>query len=399
MIRKKNKNKLFLIITILFISIGFAFLTSTFGIEGITNIGGKRWSIYFNNIDKVSGESFEVVSPTASGTDTTSIDYTVKLLEPGDVYNFNIDIVNDGNIDARIKVITDSGLTEEQAKYLSYYITYSDGTSVDDYHYLAQNSTETLSVYVSFKDDITESDLPEEDQSVTIKFHVEYEQSDEEFERNKIVVVNRADESKLSIGDELSLGTEYFYVLATDETKTTLIAKNNLNVSLDINSIVQNTDQSMSPVAFSTINYWHDTTNNTILEKYGMAYGYNSIYDEEYNTADGDTYSVAYYVKAYENTLKNMNMIIQKTRLLTIEDIEDFGCTPYDYGYDYDCTGISEDKYFLFRTDTWMGNASAANYVYRLKNTKNIYNNFNYSYDQYGSYGVRPVIEIPPLEI
>ena len=192
---------------------------------------GNNWNIYFDNIQYVRGQDFEITAPTTTGNTTTSVSYEVFLPSPGDVYKFNIDIVNTGSLDAMVKVVTDTELTEAQKKYASYYVTYNDGISCDDYQLLPKNSTDTLSVMVAYNRDILEEDLPDTDKSITVTFHLEFEQATSKAQaRNHITMVNRKTYGKVSVGDEIALGNEHFYVIETNNEKTTLLAKYNLYV-------------------------------------------------------------------------------------------------------------------------------------------------------------------------
>lgn len=398
--RRINKKNLIVIIIILFISIGFAYLSTTLNISGITNIKSNNWNIYYDNIQYIRGQEFELVSPTTSGTNTTNISYTINLLEPGDVYKFNVDIVNGGTIDAMVKVVTDTALTEEQKKYASYFVTYNDGISVEDYQLLPHGETDTLSVMVAYKKDITEEELPSEDKSITIKFHLEYEQaSSTATERNHITVVNRADESKLSVGDELAIDTEHFYVLNTDNEKTILFSKYNLDVETDINTIKQKNDKKTSPVAFSNTNYWHDSTTNNVLSKYGTGYPDNYVYDDDYLESSGNNYSLAYYVKEYQKTLETFSMYVEKSRIISLEELLNVGCVEVIYIDTYKCNSAPSNIDFLFTTFYWIGSASSENTIYRMQSTKIFYGNNNYKYYQNDTYGIRAIIEIPSLDI
>ena len=107
--KNKKKNKLFLlVILILGISIGFAALSTTLKIDGTAIINKNTWKIYFDNIDNKSG----VIPTTAPviGDDTTNgsktvVTWGVTLDQPGDYFEFTVDAVNAGSIDAEITKI------------------------------------------------------------------------------------------------------------------------------------------------------------------------------------------------------------------------------------------------------------------------------------------------------
>ncbi|MDO4996056.1 MAG: InlB B-repeat-containing protein [Bacilli bacterium] len=174
---RKNK-KLLIVFLLVLISIGFAYLTSTLEINGITGIGRNTWNIYFDNVVNLSGANLATTAPTTSGTNTKSISYSVNLNKPGDAYRFNVDIVNGGTLDAMITVLTNTTLTAEQAKYVEYSVTYADETPLVTKNKLSKNSSDKLLVSVIYKDNITEDDMLEEDINIDIDLSIKYEQAD-----------------------------------------------------------------------------------------------------------------------------------------------------------------------------------------------------------------------------
>ena len=92
--------------------------------------------------------------------------------------------MNDGTIDAMIGSITSKlgGVEIDQThplpSYLNYSVTYIDGGPIQVNQLLEQNSSETYKVRLEYKTDITSSDLPTTDQTLTLSFSVNYVQSD-----------------------------------------------------------------------------------------------------------------------------------------------------------------------------------------------------------------------------
>ena len=180
-LKKKIRNRRFLrnkrsfiFIAVLFMGIGFAYLSSNLTITGNTSVSGNSWNIYFTNVQVTDGSVDATVAPITSGTNTTSIDYTVTLDKPGDFYEFTVDAVNNGTIDAMIESINMTSLDSDVAKYISYNATYEDGTPLAQNDVLKKNKTATYKVRVEFKKNISASDLSEEDISLTLTFGVNY---------------------------------------------------------------------------------------------------------------------------------------------------------------------------------------------------------------------------------
>lgn len=152
--------------------------------------------MYWDNVQPTTGGKTTVTS-AAQITDSakTQVEFSVVLNEPGDYYEFTVDAVNNGTIDAMIaengivnKVYTDSSYTTEATlpKVLKYTVTYADGNEIEEYHLLAKktNNTatrETYKVRVEYNENIDPSDLDNNnDQTFYFKFCVNYVQWEEQ---------------------------------------------------------------------------------------------------------------------------------------------------------------------------------------------------------------------------
>ena len=188
---KKSKNKkhsllLILLLLIVGISIGYAALATTLNINGNTTIEKASWDIHFENLVKTSGSEVATVEAAIDSTKTL-IEYTITLTEPGDFYEFTVDIVNNGTIDAMISEVLKEGLTTDQEKYIEYTATYSDGVELQELNSLKSGTKENIKVRVKYRDDITASDLPTESTTLTLKFRVAYIQDNgNSIERNTL---------------------------------------------------------------------------------------------------------------------------------------------------------------------------------------------------------------------
>ena len=197
---KKGKNRMaMLLILVVGISIGYAALATNLKINGTSVVKGSNWNIYWDNVNVDSGSvtgSNVVTAPSTTGTTTTEVEFAVVLPEPGDYYEFTVDAVNAGSIDAMIdnngvlnKVYTDSTYTEEATlpKVLKYTVTYADGRAIEEKHLLAKKdgNTPTIEKYkvrVEYRNDeeINPSDLDKDnDRTYYFKFAVTYVQADD----------------------------------------------------------------------------------------------------------------------------------------------------------------------------------------------------------------------------
>ena len=180
---KKNKINYILIILLLGITLGYAYLNTTLNINGTTNITSANWSIYWDNIVFGTNNVTDVTTPATISSGLTEVTFNVNFKEPGDTYEFTVDAVNDGTIDAMISVVSNgvyasNGTTPKTLpEYLEYTVTYSDGVEISQNHLLEAGDTETYKVRVHYKEDITASQLPSTNDNYMFKFSVTYAQA------------------------------------------------------------------------------------------------------------------------------------------------------------------------------------------------------------------------------
>lgn len=176
--KRSNKGVALLLLLILGISIGYAALTATLNINGNSTIGKASWNVHFENLQKTEGSETATVE-AAINEDKMTINYTVDLVEPGDFYEFTVDVKNAGTIPAKLSALpTMSGVSAEQDVYVNYTVTYEDGTEVKAGDELAANGgVKTLKVRVEYDPTITSDQLPTEDQSLTLTYSMNYIQA------------------------------------------------------------------------------------------------------------------------------------------------------------------------------------------------------------------------------
>ena len=168
--RKKKKvlSVLVLLLLILGVSIGYAVLSQALTINGTSSIGGSTWNVHFENVKVTDGSVAASVAPTTSGTTTTSLTYTVSLQQPGDFYEFTVDVKNGGSIDAKLDGAPSiTGPTTAQDVYTNASFLNSDNTAVPSGQTLAADAKRTYRVRVEFDSNISASQLPSSAQTVT----------------------------------------------------------------------------------------------------------------------------------------------------------------------------------------------------------------------------------------
>lgn len=197
---RKQKNKKIIVVAIallLLISIGYAAISTTLTINGTANIAATSWNVHFEDVNvttgSVTGANVTTAPAVEAGsTTTTSLTYNVTLEKPGDFYEFTVDVVNGGTIDAKIAEngiaktmkINGNDLTAAQAKLVTYTVAYSDGTAVAAGDTLGKagtannGDTRTLRVRVQYNTNLTNEELNavDTDMALTLTFGLNYVQ-------------------------------------------------------------------------------------------------------------------------------------------------------------------------------------------------------------------------------
>ena len=184
--KRNRKNKLIYILVLLLlgITLGYAYLNTELQINGTTNVSSANWNIYWDNIQFGNNNVTDVTTPATISSGNTEVTFNVNFKEPGDTYEFTVDAVNDGTIDAMIStfskgVYASNGTTPKNLPdYLEYTVTYSDGVTISQNHLLEAGETETYKVRVHYKEDISSSQLPSTADNFVFKFSVTYVQAD-----------------------------------------------------------------------------------------------------------------------------------------------------------------------------------------------------------------------------
>ncbi len=131
-------------------------------------VNSTKWNLHFENIKVTEGSVNATLEPTITEESNTEITYSVNLNTPGDFYEFTVDVVNSGSLDAMVSEVKGTELTDKQKKYLDYEVTYMDGTKVNKNDKLSSGTTEKLRIRLEFKKDIIADDLPKEDTTLTL---------------------------------------------------------------------------------------------------------------------------------------------------------------------------------------------------------------------------------------
>ena len=135
-----------LILIVLFLGLGYAYLNTTLSINGISNVVSNTWNIYWDN-DKIKSGSVtgeQVITVPTIDTNKTSVVFRVHLKKTGEYYEFTVDARNDGSLDAMISEIKTYVNNIEEGSipsYLKVSLT-CEGVNVGEKQELKANTTD-----------------------------------------------------------------------------------------------------------------------------------------------------------------------------------------------------------------------------------------------------------------
>lgn len=191
--RKKKNTIMFLLLLVLGITVGYAALATTLKINGTTKVNKNTWSVYWNSVSVTQGskgDTIPSIGNDATNGVNTKVTWTVDFDTPGDFYEFTVNAVNAGSLDAmvtnQVTTISDGAGGTTLPPYVIYSVTYADGKSIENNHLLKKAvdsthpTTETYKVRVEFSRSITTEQLeaiPEDGLSYTIDYAVTYSQA------------------------------------------------------------------------------------------------------------------------------------------------------------------------------------------------------------------------------
>ena len=423
MYRRKNKKILILLLMILVvgISVGYAVLNSTLKINGTSSIKKNTWDVHFENIYVQEGSVTPAIEPAISDNTTIS-NFELTLDKPGDFYEFYVDVVNKGTIDAMIdSVVKTPDLTETQKKYINYIIEYQNGEQIAKNQLISQNSFVRIKVLVEYKKDLTASDLPTEDETLNLGLNLNIIQAD----NNATAIKNNGSPNEIirvmsgngtNTGDKICIINECFYVISSDEETITMLAEYNLEVGNMKNedgelvpivnpsgiqsskTIELNEDGKLEygTIAFSTTNYWWDNENNTVYSKYPWEFNPADNPDAEFGFINiFDNNSILYpYLENYKTYLTMQGVNINEIRLVNYPDIENLFTKMNN-------PNSNVDYSWAFYTSYWIGSiTSLYDIIESCPTAISPYNElYPVLYDNNNEYGIRPVITLSKSEL
>ncbi len=272
-----NKDKklvfgvLALLVGIVAVSISYAAFTQNLNINGTANVQATNWSVHFANLTNGvrNGTAVERTAPTIKTGRTDIGDYAVDFYTPGDSITYTFDVVNDGDYDAKISVLTkgtptcngtDPTSNTNVCANLEYTLKYTTGgVTVAQNDPLRKGQTRNITLVLRYKNTIGQNELPTAEVTVSnLGITIQYSQASlydgANTEVPAITYINRQNAGQITAGDEVAIDTEHFYVVSSDSTNTVLLAKYNLLVG-EIYEKVNNSWSKTKTLTSSDIGY------------------------------------------------------------------------------------------------------------------------------------------------
>ena len=392
-ILNKNRKILYMVLSIAILSIltltvVYAALSTTLNITGNAEVTAASWDVYLDNV-QLNSQSATTNLPTISNKTTAS--FTTSLTNPGDFYEFTIDVINNGTIDAMIDSITKSPkLTDTEKKYLNYIVEYQNGEAISNKQLVEKDSFVRLKVKVEFRNDISASDLPTTSETLNLSFQINYIQSDESSSivpNNGVKLIKIINGDYDTVGSEICIDKECFYVISSDNNNVSMISKYNLYVGGEYDGTTW-TEYNEEKTGLQNVNMIGQTADETYPYRGTTVFSSDEQKGDNYSSYKG---SIAeQYVNNYKLYLETSRVTIQEAHLVTKNELTSLGCSTSNYS-------CKESEYqWIYSTSYWTGFTGNTYFIWTVSSNGEL-NVMNF-YSNTSTYGIRPVITISKSE-
>ena len=209
-----------------------------------------------------------------------------------------------------------------------------------------------------------------------------------------------------TIGSEVCIDEECFYILKNDGTNVSMISKYNLHIGNTYDGTVVPLENPTGIQNEKAIGWFsgRSKTNPIIgsigFYNYGNIYWSSSVsnYPAYVFNANSPIYS---HLQNYKNILINKGANVSNIRLIEVNELVNLGCN-------ISTSSCTSSQYpWLYSTSYWTGSAASSSTVYHVMSNGNLNSNITFPDFNYGSdtlvtetaheilTGARPVIEMP----
>ena len=308
-------------------------------------------------------------------------------------------------------------LTDTQKKYINYIVEHQNGETINTKQLVSKNSFIRLKVKVEYRKDISSSDLPTTSETLNLSFKVNYVQADTTgtnvTDNGVKKLYNVVSGDLNTVGSEVSIGNEHFYIMKNDREFLTLLSKYNLHVGNEVTAFdmetftpimatlenptgiqdsaaigaqLDNDGDFILPwvgtTIYSTANYWWDSTNST----FKTGYLADAEIDETSSLYVYDNNSTLYtLVQNYKIYLESQGANIDEARLIKLSELLELGCSASDNS----CTSAPE---WVHSISYWTEVNSGIDCIFAVLSSRSGLESGPYSIGS--DLGVRPVIKL-----
>ena len=374
----ENKKKIIMVVLSVLVcvmAVGYAILSQQLNINGTASID-STWKIEITNITEKDIVGNATSKEVPSYTSTTA-NFSVGLIQPGDSITYDIEISNLGTLAARVGSINITKDNNDAITYTTKGIRPGERLDV--------NEKDTLSVTVTYDSSVTaQPTKTANDLTVTINYV-------QDLGENTPITYDT-----YTIGDMITFAGNNWYVIKdsnSEEDYVTLL-KETVLTNTELEDYAYNRTYNTMPY------YWSDTCHDQWLHNY-TSYDYSGC--ANHNDYEGSKVK-EFLEGTYLNTLGSDNLKTvdgYKIRLITLNELQT------NLGYDTEITA-SYYKHNQENTPSWVyrnfgerignvsgywtmtantDNSSSVWFVYQDGNASNYYIYNNYT-------GVRPVINL-----
>ena len=391
---KNNKTIIIIIVVFLLtisLGIGYAYLEKGVLTNVNVGVGKNTWNLRYDNIVVKEGSVEALVTPSPGNIDY-GLSFIVSLNNPGEFYEFTVDVVNDGTIEAKLNEIEITpNYGEIYSEYINYSITYENEIPLRYGQMIKRNTFVRLKVRIEYKTDFTGSQTTFE--NMNCSFVLNYKIDDgfgKKVKNNGVLKAITLSGDINEMGTIVTIDTENFYVYGTEGENVKLIAMYNLYVG---SQFTRSTSALTSYGAKAT-----GMQNPKMIGYKSVLTILDGVIEFSNDTYKGTNYSdyigslAEYHVKNYKNIMeRKYGLEIEEARLIKDEELTDpntFACPQ---------RGMCQETYpWIFNTSFWTMSPSAPTYVWRLSTDKSYY---PYQYSTKDGFGIRPVLIVKKSEL
>lgn len=377
---KKKVVIIVMCVMMIFMAIGYAVLSTNLNIKGTSNLTGT-WGIRIDSITSTAtGRAYNITDPTYTDTNMT---FNVGVKEPGDKMTFEVVLKNYGSIGA---ILDDIEASSSGSPSINYSISgIKKGDKLSGY------ASTTLTIVTEF--DINATELPTATNK-TLNIKLSFIQDDGQTITGddptideKVVKVYG---TPGTVGADMQIGNEHFYVVSTDSTKVVALAKYGLDiVTADPDATYKGTGrQDKKILTYSEDGVLYGTL--AFTDNFSTCSNYCTSYPCDVFNSCSATYTPVMNYKTY---LESLGAKISKARLITYDELINLGCTG-----DVDNSGNCSSAPFWTRAISYWAGTSGSEYrVWAVNTSNNMFVNDDFDDNPSApgtTYGVRPVIEV-----